>query len=374
MNSPGTILLVDDEPQANELMALTLRQDGYRVSEVGSGAAALALYPEIEPDLVILDVGMPEMDGLETCRRLIATHGDACAPVVFHTARFEAAEIAAGFEAGAVDYLTKPAPLKEIRARVRAHVENHALAKEQTLLLEKLRHAHEAKNRFIGMAAHDMRNPLASIRGFAEFLLDGTMGPMTTQQLGVVSIIHGTSNLMLKTVNELLDAATIEAGKLKLHRAPHDLTELLAKAVAQAAIAARRKRTRLAFERPAGAIVLPLDADKVRQVIGNMLENAIRFSPAGSTISVALELGRDTPTCRFVVRDCGPGMAAEHREKLFSRVTSLDRPPGAQEKNSGLGLLICRNIVEAHGGRIGVENLAEGGCEFAVTLPLDGSP
>jgi DNA-binding response OmpR family regulator len=200
--SAGTLLVADDEPPAILLLALGLREEGYRVFEARSGAEALALYPEIEPDLVVLDASMPHMNGHEACRRLVTTHRDRCAPILFHTGRFDASEITAAFEAGATDYLVKPASLSEIRARVRAHVQNRALAKEEAKLVAELRHERETISRSIQMVTHDLRAPLGSIREWAESLLQGSES-LPTEQRGVVSIVHSTSELMLKTVDEL---------------------------------------------------------------------------------------------------------------------------------------------------------------------------
>lgn len=373
MSSPGTVLLVDDDVSVISFLSFALAQDGFMIAQATSGREALARYDEIQPDLIILDVGMPEMDGLTTCRHLIAAHGEECAPIIFYTSKIAPEEIAEGFEAGGADYLPKPSDINETRARVHSHIQSHLLAKQQHLLVEQLRRAHAAKNRFIGMAAHDLRNPLVSIRGFAEFLMDGTMGPMPTRQLALVSIIQGTSAVMLKTLNELLDVATIEAGQLQLQQAPHNLVDVIARSIAQSAIPARKKRAKILFEPPVEPIVVSLDADKMRQVIDILLNNAIQYSPAGEVVTVTLEASPTQNSCRVAVRDNGPGIPEEAREKLFRQLTGLAPESSSRDKNSGVGLIICRNIVDAHGGRIAAENLPGRGCELSITLPLDAS-
>src|SRR6185369_4912273 len=136
-----------------------------------------------------------------------------------------------GLTAGGVDYLPKPFKSKEVVARIRAHLQNQILAEQQKSLVAQLSKANAAKNKFLGMAAHDLRNPLASIRGLAEFLRDGVAGPLSADQLDLIQTIHGASQSMLDLVNELLDVATIEAGELKLHLETHNLAELIAKSV-----------------------------------------------------------------------------------------------------------------------------------------------
>jgi signal transduction histidine kinase len=218
------------------------------------------------------------------------------------------------------------------------------------------------------MAAHDMRSPLASIRGFAEFLLDGTFGTMPPVQLALVSIIHGTSNLMLKTVNELLDVATIEAGQLKLQLSSHNLADVVLKSVAQAKLEARKKRSRIELVEPVPSAVLTMDSDKVKQVIDNLLSNAIKFSPAAAVITIAIEAG-ESDRCGFTVRDQGPGLPKPIQDWLSSDTATLAGAADTEEK-AGVGLIITRNIVRAHHGSISAENVAGRGCEIRVRLPV----
>jgi signal transduction histidine kinase len=357
------------DPQFNAMVANALAPDGHRLLIVGSGADAVSTYEREKPDLVLFDLELPGIDGLETCRSLVAAHGESCAPIVFFSSNATPTEIAAGFGSGATDYLTKTASGDEIRARVHNYLANHVLMRQQQALADQLSQANAAKNRFIGMAAHDMRNPLASIRGFAEFLMDGTFGTMPPVQLALVSIIHGTSNIMLKTVNELLDVATIEAGQLKLQPSQHNLADVVAKSVAQAKLEARKKRARIEAPESGIAVVLTIDAEKMKQVIDNLLSNAIKFSPAASTITIAVAAA-ENGTCGFTVRDEGPGLPNSIRTWLNSGGASLAGMGGTEEK-PGVGLIITRNIVRAHRGSISAENLPGKGCEVRVRLPAD---
>ncbi|MEO5958550.1 MAG: hybrid sensor histidine kinase/response regulator [Opitutaceae bacterium] len=370
MSTAGTILIVDDEPAFTALVAEILRSYDYTVVEAHSGIAALEIYASAQPDLVLLDVMMPGLDGFATCRRLKQTYGEECAPVIFFTAKSDPEGIAEGFAAGGTDYLLKPFRKSEVRARIRTHLQNRLLIKEQRQLAGQLRAANAAKNRFIGMAAHDMRNPLVSIRGFAEFLIDGTVGELTTKQLALASIVRATSQSMIDTLNELLDVATIASGELKLRLASHHLAGLIATSIALTKIEARKKRARIFFEPPATTPTLPLDGDKIRQVVDNLLSNAIKYSPPGSTITVVIDAPAGAATCSLSVLDQGPGIPESERHKLFKNFGQLSAQPTLNEKSTGLGLAICAKIVEAHGGTIVAENLPTGGSEFRVTLPL----
>lgn len=363
------ILIVDDDRLNIRILGGILKGEGYVVAEATSGEQALANYVTFQPSLVLLDVVMPGIDGFETCRRLKREHGDKCAPVIFITAKNEADDIVQGLGVGGADYLPKPFQPKEVVARIRAHLHNQILAEQQQQLVEQLSNANAAKNRFLGMAAHDLRNPLASIRGLAEFLRDGAVGPLTAEQLELVQAIQSASQSMLVLVNDLLDVATIESGELKLLLDACNLADLVARSVGMANIEAARKQTQIRIERPATPFVVAIDAAKMKQVVDNLLSNAVKFSPPGSRIVALVHADPAAGTCGFSVQDQGPGIPENERDKLFKDFSRLSVKPTGGERSTGLGLAICRKIVEAHAGTIVAENLPAGGCEFRVTLP-----
>jgi signal transduction histidine kinase len=361
------ILIVDDDRINLRILNGILNEANYVVFEAESGEFALNAYDQIRPQLVLLDVMMPGIDGLETCRRLRRIYGVDCAPIIFITAKSESDDVVEGLAAGGVDYLPKPFKPKEVLARIRSHLQSQILVEQQKLLVDQLSKANASKNKFLGMAAHDLRNPLASIRGLAEFLSDGTVGTLTPDQLDLVKTIHSASQSMLDLVNELLDVATIEAGELRLQLELHDLGSLLEKSVYLSNIEAVKKDTRIVFTPSALPSSALVDAAKIRQVIDNLISNAAKFSPPGSTITVEVHT---SPGIRgFSVKDQGPGIPEAEKEELFKDFGRLSVKPTGGEKSSGLGLAICRKIVDAHGGMISAQNLPGLGCEFRVILP-----
>ena len=362
------ILIVDDDRLNIRILGGILRTEGYALADADSGERALEAYKQFFPDLVLLDVMMPGIDGFETCRQLNKIYGDKCAPVIFITAKSESDDVVEGLGAGGVDYLPKPFKSKEVIARIRSHLQNRILSEQRKLLVDQLSKANAAKNRFLGMAAHDLRNPLASIRGLAEFLREGAVGPLTADQIDLINTIHSASQSMLDLVNELLDVATIEAGELKIHRQPHNLADLIAKSVAMTNIEAAKKKTHVTLDPGDVTPVLLLDAAKMRQVIDNLLSNAVKYSPPGSAITTTIQSDAARGTYGFAVQDRGPGIPDSERDKLFQDFGRLSTQPTGGEKSTGLGLAICRKIVEAHGGTITAENLPAGGCEFRVFL------
>jgi signal transduction histidine kinase len=305
---------------------------------------------------------LPGINGFETCRRLKGEHGDACAPIVFITAKSESDDVVAGLTAGGVDYLPKPFRAKEALARIRTHLQNR-------VLVEQLSKANAAKNRLLGVAAHDLRNPLASIRGLAEFLRNGTVGPLAPNQLDLVNSIHEASQSMLQLVNELLDASVIEAGELQIHPEPCLLGDLLEKSIFLNNINAAQKQTRILLQAGSAPLRVRLDQQKLKQVLDNLLSNATKFSPPGSLVTV--QTAATETHFSIAVRDQGPGIPEEERHQLFQDFGRTSIRPTGGEKSTGLGLAICRRIVEAHGGAIAAGNLPGGGCEFRITLPFN---
>lgn len=362
------ILVVDDERLNRRILSTILRPEAYEVIEAESGEQALETYAATNPDLVLLDVLLPGINGFAVCRELHARYGDKTAPVIFITAKSDSDDVVEGLTAGGIDYLPKPIRAKEAVARIRTHLEIRDLLAEQRLLVDQLSKANAAKNKFLGMAAHDLRNPLASIRGLAEFLRDAVVGPLTRDQLDLVETIHSASQEMLLMVNELLDVTTIEAGELKLALEATDLSEIVAKSVYLANIEATKKQTKIILLPNEKPPLRRLDPHRIRQVVDNLISNAVKYSPPGSTVQVELEAVASSLV--FAVRDQGPGIPESERDKLFKDFGRTSVKPTGGEKSTGLGLAICRKIVEAHHGTITAENLPERGCVFRVTLPL----
>jgi len=356
------VLIVDDDPVNAIVLSGLLASEKYVMDEADSGESALEKCEAFKPDLIVLDVRLPGIDGFATCREIQRRHGIDSPPVIFITARNTPEDVLAGFAAGGVDYLTKPISEREALARIQTHLANRLLVRQlgQTLTL---------KNQLLGMAAHDLRNPLATIRGMAELLNEGAMGPLTPEQAEVIVMFRDTSAHMLAMVNELLDVAVIEAGQLKLVPISTDLTDLIAKSVHLNAINAARKNTVIQFDPIGPPIIAMIDAAKIRQVIDNLLGNAIKYSPLGSTITASVR--KENETLTIAVRDQGPGIPEEERSKLFKEFSTLSVQSTAGEKSTGLGLAICRRIVEAHQGTIAAKNLPDRGCEFFVVLPTE---
>lgn len=370
------VLLVDDQVIVAEAIRRCLANLGNVAFHACTDPTqAVELAVQLRPTVILQDLVMPGSDGLDLLKQYRVNPATKDIPVIILTTKEDPKIKAAAFALGANDYLVKLPDRVELVARIRfqsqfflnqiqrdeAYIALHALN-------QKLAEADAAKNRFLGMAAHDLRNPLVTVRGFSEYLQDGTVGPLTADQLDLVATIHTSSCAMLKMVNELLDVAVIEAGEFKLDPKPNDLAALIGKATNLAGREAVKKRTRIVFAPPETAPAVMLDADKMKQVIDNLVSNAVKYSPPESTVTVELQIQENQ--CRFSVLDEGPGIPENERHKLFKDFGRLSTVPTGGETSTGLGLAICRKIVEAHRGEILAENLPGRGCAFRVTLPL----
>ena len=232
----------------------------------------------------------------------------------------------------------------------------------------RLAELNELKNRFLGMAAHDMRSPLSSIKGFSEMLLDEHP---TEEQGELLSMIHSTSGQLLALINDFLDISVIESGHLEIRKARENLNDLIAERVRIADVMAKKKGTRIGVRLQEVPHFL-FDRARIAQVIDNLLGNAVKFSPPSSRVLVTAREARGI--AEVSVRDRGPGIEAHELDRLFSMFQKLTARPTGGETSTGLGLAIANKIVAAHDGMISVRPRAGGGSIFFFTLPVEVQP
>lgn len=364
------ILVVDDISKNLQVVGTMLRNEGYHVMPATSGVQALERAHAQPPDLILLDLMMPEMDGLEVCSRLKAEPLTRQIPIIFLTASNEMEHLMKGFEAGAVDYITKPFNAPELLARVRTHLElKHAR--------ERLREMNEEKNEFMGIAAHDLRNPLGAITGYAEIILEeaASLQPSPAEQFDrarkemteCASRINATSRRMAEMVQNLLDANRIERGEMQLTLAPTDLGPALNSVVETQRPHATAKQQTIHLEVPATPAMALVDPGVTVQVLENLVSNAVKYSPPGKNIHVRLKQSPESVRCE--VQDEGPGLSAEDQKKLFGKFARLSAKPTGGEHSTGLGLSIVKKMVEAMNGKVWCESEPGKGATFIVELP-----
>jgi signal transduction histidine kinase len=354
------ILIVAERFDVQELRE-NLRSEGYQVRSVASPEAAVDSYGSFEPDVLLLDLESSREAALHFCRYLRVTCREQAPAVIFLASRADPAAVVEGLAAGAVDFLSLPLREEDVLARIRVHLMNrHRLA--------QVKREEMAKNRLLCMAAHDLRNPLVSIRALTNILRARTMGDVNASQQELLDSIYDASQSTLDLVNELLEASVHKAGEIKLTPRPTSLAQVVAASVVLNNASAGSKASHIVLEAGDLPPVLALDEPKIKQVLNNLLGNAVKFSPPGSTITVATEMTGDE--CAVAVRDQGPGIRESERVRLFKDFSRTSVKPTGGESSTGLGLSICYKIMQAHAGKIEMRNLPEGGAEFRITFPI----
>jgi signal transduction histidine kinase len=243
-----------------------------------------------------------------------------------------------------------------------------AMQRELNRKNAQLRRLNDQKNELLGMAAHDLRNPLHAILSYSDFLIEDLSDTLSEEHLEFLSIIQSSSEFMAGLVNDLLDVAKIESGKLQLNEEPIDLRDLVERVVSVMRPLAGSKEIEF---RPSVEDVptMRLDRAKIEQVLNNLLSNAVKYSPAGTTVDVRLH--QEDSQAVLEVEDRGQGIPEEEREALFQPFQTTSVRGTAGEKSTGLGLVITKRIVEGHGGRIEVESEVGEGSTFRVRLPVE---
>jgi signal transduction histidine kinase len=360
------ILVVDDDEIIRKLLRRVLERSGFIVDEAASGEAAIECIRAHAPDLILLDVVMDGIDGFITCRKAKSMEGMDEVPIVFVTGRSDTGSIVEGLDAGGSDYITKPINRHEALARIRNHLKMRVLMRFQREFITGLKQANLAKNRIIGVASHDLRNPIASIRGLSEFLSE--LGPLNDEQKEIASTIQSTSDSMLHLVDELLDLSVIESGQERSEFEPCPIYDLVSSSLNIYQFTANKKSIKLALE-DNGSIpeLLMLDKMQFRRLVDNILSNAVKYSPTESFIRVILE--HVGTTLNLHVEDEGPGIPVDEMHKLFTDFGKTSVQPTGNETSTGLGLSICKKIAETHKGRVYVENRTDrSGARFTVEL------
>lgn len=363
------ILVVDDDEIIRKLLRRVLERSTFVVDEAGSGEEALEQIKANRPDLILLDVVMDGIDGFITCRKIKNTEGMQEVPIIFVTGRSDTGSIVEGLDAGGSDYITKPINRHEALARIRNHLKMRVLTKFQVEFIEGLKKANLAKNRIIGIASHDLRNPIASIRGLSEFL--EVAGPLTDDQREIATTIQSTSDSMLHLVDELLDLSVIESGEERSVREPCSLYEIVASSLNIYQFTANKKSIKLVLG-DQGEIpqLLLLDKMQVRRLIDNVLSNAVKYSPTETSVNVTMK--REGGLLQIAVEDEGPGIPEDEMHKLFTDFGKTSVQPTGNETSTGLGLSICKKIVESHQGKIYAANREKGtGAVFTIELDVE---
>lgn len=353
------ILLVDDSADSLRLLQVTLKLKGYNVTIADSGAEALVKIAESPPDLVLLDVVMPDMDGYEVTRQIKHNSNLPFIPILLVTGS-EKSSVVKGLDAGADEFIRKPVDKKELLARVRALLRLKHSMDEQLFLIQR-------REDFVTHLTHDLRTPLIAADQFLKLLQRGVFGNTLSAMRESLEQMAQSNQTLLSMVDTLLEVYQYEAGGKTLDFFVVDLWELCQQVVQELMPLADVKHLTLKAVLTKGteASLVRVKGDRLelRRLITNLVGNAIRFSDAGS---VEVRLNSTVQGVTIEVEDTGIGMNPEEQLLLFDRF----RQGKHQRRGNGLGLYLSRQIVEAHQGNIYVSSTVGKGSIFTVNLPL----
>ena len=370
-----TILVVDDNAANREVAEGHLVSAGYAVVLAAEGEEGIAAFKQRSPDLVLLDILMPGMDGFEACRRLKAMSGGRDVPVVFLTALGDLGSHQKAIESGADDFLTKPINRTELLIRVRSLLWVKRLKDELTLGYDLIRSQRDAllqakrqKEELSALVVHDLKSPLTVILSNVHYLKDAKLN---AEERDAMRDVLSSAESMHRMVMNLLDISRSEDGTLVPRLEEIDFGALVERVCDAVRRRIEDRNLKLTYE---GAVSrLRADKDLLQRLVENLIDNGIKYTPAGGSINVRVR-PVEGESVELRVDDDGPGVPEEFRERIFEKYVQLDRDVQAHARSSrGLGLAFCRLAAESHGGRIWVEANPPKGSTFCVRIPTGSS-
>jgi signal transduction histidine kinase len=377
----GRLLVVDNHPADRELLARACERLGFAVAEAGSGAAALERIEQQDFDLVLLDVTMPDLDGLQVLRRIRERHTAEALPVVMVTAKAESEDVLAALELGANDYLSKPLDLIVVRARVAAQIARkraddrsrqtqrdleEAVARlEQAIAATEA--ANKAKSEFLANMSHEIRTPLNGVVGMAEML---ARSALKDREREMVEIIRTSGHSLDRLLSDILDLSRVEAGQLHITVEPLHLGETVRAVAALCRLRADEKGVTLTVEIAEAADRWFVgDVTRIRQIVTNLLSNAVKFTAHGQ-VTVSATLGA-SGHLKLSVTDTGVGFDPACKDQVFGRFQQADGSITRRFGGTGLGLAISRQLAELMGGQLDCSSQPGVGSVFWADLPLE---
>lgn len=366
------ILIVDDTPANLQVLSRALREQGYKVRAAPGGAQALKAVQAQQPDLILLDINMPEMDGYAVCKTLKAEPATADIPVIFISALNEIEDKVKGFQLGAVDYITKPFQFEEVQVRVHNHLRLHDLQQrlarrnaELASSLERQQALEAQRENLVHMLVHDMRSPLTGMQGYLSLLEMFSSGWPEKHQ-GYLARAQSSTESLIQMISTILDVHKMDSGQMPLKRAESELAELARQAVD--ALGALTLNHPVSIESPDDLSPIAVDQELIQRVLGNLLGNALKFSPPQAPIVIQLREEAELIYC--AVQDQGPGIPAEKHAQIFEKFGQAE----VRKHSTGLGLTFCKLAVEAHDGQIGLDSTPGEGSTFWFKLPKKSGP
>jgi signal transduction histidine kinase len=377
LTTPASILIVDDDPVVRSLMSATLTRDGFIVIEAEDGVEGCRLYDKHRPDLLLVDVLMPRMDGYQLCRELRGNPQSAYVPIVVATSLDDLPSIARAYDAGATDFVPKPINWLVLNHRIRyilrASRAFEDLRRNQERLIaakEAAEAANRAKSEFLANMSHELRTPLNAIIGFSGMMSDRMFGPLNARYLDYANIIGSSGKHLLAIITDILDLAQADAAKLMLAEERVNLSEVVELGSSIVQDMARRAQIDFRNEIEGPLPTVLGDPAKLTQILVNLLSNAIKFTEPGG--KVRLKVVRPAQRgITFRVEDTGVGMSAEQIPIALTPFGQIESNLTRKHDGVGLGLPLTKRLIELHGGTIEIRSEPGTGTVVSAHLPED---
>ena len=368
-NSPekDLVLVVDDIPKNIQLLGKILSGEGYQVAAQKEPEKVIDSARKFNPDIILLDVMMPGMDGFEVCRQIKKDDDLKEIPVIFITGKVEKTDIIEGLKSGGSDYVTKPFNTEELLARIETHLElkkSKDYIKEQNLQLKSL---NDTSNKILSVISHDIRSPVNAITGFSDMMLEDLeeVSDMDRSKESL-QFINSSARRISQLLENLVSWARLQSGHLEPNKEKFRIYDLVENEVMLLSAVAAAKNVELIYQD--GDAMGYGDRRMIETVVRNLLSNAIKFCNENDTVE--LLFSEDENSWRLTVKDSGVGMPEEVKMHLFDKDNRPTKSGTNNEKGTGLGLILCKDLIEMHDGKITVESEVGRGTTFKIEMPL----
>lgn len=368
------ILIVDDIPKNLQVLSNILNTEGYSISFASNGKQALSVVDSVQPDLILLDIMMPEMDGFEVCKILKADSKNAHIPIIFLTGKADTDDIIKGLKLGAVDYVTKPFNSAELLTRVKTHLElklsRDAIVKYSNELEQaqiELKALNASKDKFFSIVAHDLKGPFTGFLGLAQLLQEDYKKLNEKDVATIAENMYKAAKRLFSFLENLLDWSRSQMGRIDFCPGQIDISDTFTRIFNLFSATANEKKISLINNIEQYTFVWA-DNNMLNTICRNFVSNAIKFTPENGKITI--NLTQPNPDFYEIsVSDTGVGIDEASQKKLFRIDVKHSTPGTANEQGTGLGLVLCKDLITRNGGEVRLESVEDEGTTFYFTLP-----